>query len=246
MHKACLLLLWTIPNTSALAPANAHVVTPLISKPQLSRSSLLLANGGGDAVSTSFGGSLLRRYLDALEASPLPVKMITSATLGGIGDLIAQCLDSGGGFSAARLLAIMLTNGIYIAPLFSLLYELNERLVGEVLQLPSRTWQGATLRVTLDQLVCAPIGIFGFFWFFGLLEPLLSFSVHSLADYGALGGVIRNKLCLEYFEMLRSSWQIWVLPQLVNFSLMPAPLRVPFASVTALVWGVVQSTLANR
>ena len=34
--------------------------------------------------------------------------------------------------------------------------------------------------------------------------------------------------------------------QMINFGLMPPKLRVPFASLVALVWNVVQSLIANR
>ena len=33
---------------------------------------------------------------------------------------------------------------------------------------------------------------------------------------------------------------------MINFGLMPPKLRVPFASLVALVWNVVQSLIANR
>ena len=46
--------------------------------------------------------------------------------------------------------------------------------------------------------------------------------------------------------MLLANWRLWVLPQLVNFRLVPPALRLPFGSLVALVWGVIQSIIVNR
>ena len=37
-----------------------------------------------------------------------------------------------------------------------------------------------------------------------------------------------------------------MLPQLLNFALVPPPLRLPFANAVALVWNVVLSIAANE
>ena len=45
---------------------------------------------------------------------------------------------------------------------------------------------------------------------------------------------------------LISNWKVWVLPQLLNFKVVPPQLRLPFANVVALVWNVILSVLANK
>tara|TARA_B100000767_G_C19547623_1_gene443529 strand:+ start:603 stop:722 length:120 start_codon:yes stop_codon:yes gene_type:complete len=39
---------------------------------------------------------------------------------------------------------------------------------------------------------------------------------------------------------------VWVLPQLLNFALVPPKLRLVFANAVALVWNVVISVMVNK
>jgi len=188
------------------------------------------------------------RYMLALEAHPMPTKMATAAVLASAGDLIAQRLEKLSAFALGRLLALVAVNVLYITPLLSLLYFVNEWLVGGKLRKPAGTWVGTGLRLAFDQLVNAPLCVFGFFWAFGLANAIAAAATTGvpLPLAGELASATWSKLNVEYVAMMVSNWKIWVAPQIINFALMPPALRVPFASLVALVWNVVQSLIANR
>ncbi|KAL1500095.1 hypothetical protein AB1Y20_012769 [Prymnesium parvum] len=187
---------------------------------------------------------LWRRYTSALDAAPMRVRMATAAVLGSLSDAIAQGLE-GGQFALARHLALILVNVVYITPLLSLFYAANEWLVGEKLGLPASGWRGTGVRLAVDQLLYAPLCIYGFFWAYGLSEAVCG-RLPSLGGLPAQVPLIRAQIQREYRAMLLSNWQLWVLPQLVNFRWMPPRLRLPFGSLVALLWGVIQSIIANR
>lgn len=182
-------------------------------------------------------------YNKTLQASPILVKMTTTASLGSLSDIIAQILE-GGPFAPSRHCAIILVNALYIAPLVSFFFDTNERLVGGKLNMPADTWRGTFMRLAIDQLVYSPLFILGFFWVYGLTEALLSYHFWSggAVDYG----LIRKHVSAEYGSMLVSNWQVWIVPQLINFRFVPPIFRLPFSSLIALIWGVVQSIIANR
>ena len=66
----------------------------------------------------------------------------------------------------------------------------------------------------------------------------------SLASFSV--AAIAAKLRAEYVLTIVSNWKVWVLPQLLNFAIVPVNLRVPFANLVGLVWTVILSILANR
>lgn len=85
--------------------------------------------------------------------------------LSGTGDLIAQSIEAAvPAISMRRLLALIVVNVLYVVPIITMLYALNERLVG-VLGLRAG-WKRVGLQVVIDQAVGAPIAIAGFFYAF--------------------------------------------------------------------------------
>ena len=234
-------LLQTTAPYTRLTPKH-HTRTHPSTGPTSRAAHPLLRGGAAPAPS-----SLWRAYLAALEHRPMRTKMATAALLGGIGDAFAQLLTPADPFSAGRLLALVLVNIVYITPLLSVFYATNEWLSGIVLRLPADTVKGTGLRLAIDQLVNAPMCIYGFFWayrFAGALVSLLSGS--TIAPVGELVAATLAQIRTEYRAMILSNWKVWVLPQMANFRLVPVPLRVPFASGVALIWNVVQSIIANR
>ena len=216
--------------------------------PPLSRERAWVVLRGGAADGQQHGGYALSvcgrqwaRYTQALDGSPMLTKMATAAVLGGVGDLIAQALEGGAAIALPRFFALAIVNIVYITPLLTIFYAANERLVGDVLRLTAESWRGACVRLAVDQLIFSPLCIAGFFYAYGLTEGLL-----SGADGRGLRFAICAKLQVEFRPMLISNYKVWVVPQLLNFRLVPPALRLPFASVVALIWGVVQSVIANR
>ena len=72
------------------------------------------------------------RYLRALEETPMPTKMVTAAVLSGTGDVIAQCIEGTGSFALRRFLTLIAVNVLYIVPILTAFYAVNEWLVNKL------------------------------------------------------------------------------------------------------------------
>lgn len=225
MRGATLLLLVSLSAASALRPALAKRTQPVVMRT--------------GAVATQWS-----RYLKALEEDPMRTKMATAALLSGTGDVIAQCIEKSGPFSVRRFLTLVTVNVLYIVPILTLFYAANEWLA-ERLELKAG-WPRTGVQLAFDQLINAPIVIAGFFTSFqaatAIAEGVVTCSVPALHLVPASVG---EQLRASYVQTLISNWKIWVLPQLINFAVVPPFARVAFANMIALIWNVVLSIIAN-
>ena len=186
-------------------------------------------------------------YLRALDQHPMQTKMATAALLAASGDLFAQAISTHVPWSATRVLTLVMVNVVYITPLLTLFYAFNEWVSAKLLRLPSSTFAGTGVRLLIDQLINAPICIYGFFWAFRCTGEVVSFFSGGLVlPVAELVAATSQQIRAEYGAMLISNWKVWVIPQIANFRIVPLPLRVPFASAVALIWNVIQSIIANR
>jgi hypothetical protein len=203
--------------------------------------------GGDTSSDTNFIAKQWGRYMRALDEKPLATKMATGAVLAAVGDLIAQQLEGATSLAFGRLLNLVAVNVLYITPFLCLTYALNEWLVGTKLNVAAGTTKGTILRLLFDQFVNAPVVVLGFFCSFGLISSI-SGALFAGAPFSgaALASSTVSKLQAEYVGTMVSNWKIWIPPQLLNFAVMPPPLRVPFASCVALLWNVVLALVANR
>ncbi|KAI8601291.1 putative integral membrane protein, Mpv17/PMP22 family [Dissophora ornata] len=86
-----------------------------------------------------------------------------------------------------------------------------------------QTMTPALKRMVADQTLFAPAGLALLFTGLTVLEG---------------GGVqeIKDKLNNNYLTTLKANYAVWPIVQLVNFSLMPLQLRLPFVSVVGIAW----------
>merc|ERR1740139_2023879 len=172
-------------------------------------------------------------------------KMTTAAVLAGTGDVIAQRIEASGTFAVRRLLTLVAVNVLYIVPILTVFYAANEWLAAQ-LKLEAG-WGRTGVQLAFDQLLNAPIVIAGFFAAFqtatAIAEGLVTCSVPQL---GAVPASVGAQLRSSYLTTLLSNWKIWVLPQLVNFAVVPPYARVAFANMISLVWNVVLSVMVNK
>ena len=182
-------------------------------------------------------------YLDSLEAKPTRTKMATAAILSGTGDCIAQSLTPAP-FVLKRLVVIMTVNVVYLVPVLTAFYAANERLA-DALRLPGG-WRRTGAQLAFDQLVNAPIVIAGFFTSFQIVSAIAeACTMGILPNPRTITAAIASQLRTSYLSTVISNWQVWVLPQLLNFAFVPIFARVAFANAVALVWNVVLSVIAN-
>lgn len=179
----------------------------------------------------------------------MATKAATAAVLSGLSDVIAQLIEGTAipSLAPGRCVALILVNIFYITPLLSAMYDANEWLAADVLQLPADTWRGSVVRLSVDQLLYAPPVIYGFFWAYGMAEAIVAWVLGGTPlIWSAIRAKLWSQIALEYRGMLVSNWKLWVAPQLLSFRLLPPALRLPFGSLVAFGWGVIQSLIINR
>jgi len=170
--------------------------------------------------------------------------MATAAALSGTGDVIAQAIEASGPFALRRFLTLVAVNVLYIVPILTLFYAANEWLAAQLKLEPG--WQKTSVQLAFDQLVNAPIVIAGFFASFQTATAISEAVVRrALPNLGAVPASVGAQLRASYVSTVISNWKIWVLPQLINFAVVPPFARVAFANVIALVWNVVLSVIVN-
>ena len=144
-----------------------------------------------------------------------------------------------------RFVTLISVNVLYVVPILTLFYGWNEWLAKRLNM--EAGWPRTAVQLAFDQLVNAPIVIAGFFTAFQLATTVaeLLTAGPAAAGFGTLGLSIRSQLRTSYISTVISNWKIWVLPQLINFAIVPPYARVAFANAIALVWNVVLSAIAN-
>ena len=208
---------------------------PHILRSEVSRPQILLSAAAGPPESKS----LWSRYTLAAEQHQMTTKMATAFVLACAGDAIAQRIEGIAALSLRRMLVLGGVNVVYIVPILTFFYAVNEKLAARLKLEPGT--KRTLVQLAFDQLVNAPIVVAGFYVAFGLASAVAS---GSLASFSA--AAIAAKLRAEYVLTIVSNWKVWVLPQLLNFAIVPVNLRVPFANLVGLVWTVILSILANR
>ena len=175
----------------------------------------------------------------------MPTKMATAAVLSGTGDVIAQAMDIATPFALKRLLTLISVNIFYLVPILTAFYAANEALA-RALKL-QQGWKKTAVQLAFDQLVNAPIVVAGFFCAFQLASAVATgLTTGAMPAAHELLPSMRAQLASSWASTVVTNWKVWVLPQLVNFALIPPYGRVAFANCVALVWNVILSLIANK
>lgn len=175
----------------------------------------------------------------------MPTKLVTAALLSGTGDVVAQAIDGGtGAFALRRCLTLVSVNVLYVVPVLTIFYAMNERLA-KTLKLRDG-WRKTAIQLIFDQFINAPIVVAGFFAAFQVATAAAEFMATGVPmGPSALLYALRGQLKASYVSTIVSNWKVWILPQLINFALIPPYARVAFANAVNLVWNVLLSMIAN-
>lgn len=179
---------------------------------------------GDDDQGFNFG----RFYLRMLDKHTFITKVITSAILSSVSDLIVQKLEANEKIDLLRNVAFFLTGAVLTAPLFHVLYELFEHTI------PATNVTNLVLQVACDQLIAAPLWLLAFFPFIAVIE--------GCTDLSEIANTIRQK----YVDGLKVTWIVFPAVQVVNFTLVPKHLRVLVVNICDLVYTALLSWLAHR
>ncbi|ODQ67401.1 hypothetical protein NADFUDRAFT_81889 [Nadsonia fulvescens var. elongata DSM 6958] len=179
--------------------------------------------------------SLFRWYSKQLSQSPVLTNMITTGSLFGGGDLISQALfpvhEDGksytdgteklkiGNIDLARTSRAVIYGGVLFAPIITKWFTVISKV-----HVKSFSPIGNTLlRVAVDQMCFAPVGIAAYFTGMGLME-------------GKNFAQIKESLKANYLTTLGSNYLVWPAFQFVNFKFVPLSYRVVSANVISLFW----------
>ena len=87
------------------------------------------------------------------------------------------------------------------------------------------------MQVVLDQFVHHPLLYFPVFY-----------SLKEVVNGGTVGGGL-SKYANNYAEDLPALWKLWLPATIINFSVMPMHLRIPWVASTSLIWTCIISSM---
>lgn len=161
-------------------------------------------------------------YNNFLVRKPYLAQSIQVSVLMGAGDVLAQTFVEKKSIKEINVYRTFQFAGIgfcFIGPCLRLWYGQLEKICKH----QRHRWKMAITKVSLDQLVFAPIFLTAITTIVSLLQGM------------ELQNVIK-RLKNDYWELLRANYCIWPLAQLINFSVVPLNYQVLFVQVIAIVW----------
>ncbi|KAG6598054.1 Adenosine deaminase [Phytophthora cinnamomi] len=180
-----------------------------------------------------------------LHEAPLLTKVLTAATLSGLGDRIAQRLEASSSLavdperhtnetdsalvsaSTARTLRMMAWGGLFTAPIMHTWFHLIERAI------PGTGKVAVAKKVAADMVIMAPAMALGFF------------TVTKSMEGERLGDAFEiAKAKLQ--PTLSMNYKVWPLANLMVFSVVPFQYRTPFVNCVSLGWSTFLSGMANK
>lgn len=220
------LLLSLTPYTSStppcysLSPALAAGSLPPPHGPPAARSRPDRPEDGCDGANPGVAALLgaWRMYNRALTDAPLRAKSATAAVLNVIADLLAQVItNDGGNLDMRRLARFALFGGLFAGPAGHYWFGLLDSAVR------AGGMRGAVMKMTADQLMFSPFLLAGFFGMMALME-------------GKSRKAAKQEVVGKLPSTLTTAWKIWPIINLVNFGLVPAPMRVLFVNGLSVFW----------
>jgi len=156
----------------------------------------------------------------AIISEEMLAKMLMSAVLWTVGDVIAQKIEqrhSRALFDYFRSLRILLWGALIFTPIVSSWFEYLQH------RFPEEGFSGAVPRMLLDQLLMAPCMLALFFFYTAV--------THGRGVDAGLDKV-RNNL----FSTLKVNWTVWPAVQLINFSVTPLEHRLLVTNLVSIPW----------
>lgn len=161
--------------------------------------------------------------------------MLTNAIIFGTADTICQKFIEKKGTNKSldykRLLTIVLFGSVYAAPIGHLWYckwapkAMSAITTNKKIQ--------PVVAMAMDQLMFTPPLMFSFLFF---NEYLKNFNTKQAMQH------VKNKM----WTGLKTNWKVWPPIQLLNFTVIPSQLRVPFVNFVGLFWTIYLSYLQNN
>lgn len=211
--------------------------------------SYLCAEGDGEnfgqSSSTELGIIILLRkladaYNKALVNAPNITKILTSAFVSGLGDILIQLIamkrSGSGSVDWRRFFVFASCGGLYIAPVIGFWFNwLNSW------PLPEGTTK-TMLMLLADQTVGTFAVLSGFYFAFELAQRAIPpYSVHDLSVIDAGVDAWRKNL----WKSMKANYYCWPLINYINFTFVPLNYRVLFSNFAAVFWNMYLSNVAH-
>jgi hypothetical protein len=178
-------------------------------------------------------------YSHLLDVAPIPTKMISSAIVGGLGDILLQKINRDP-IDLRRLAVFSTVTMFYIAPTCHFWYNTLE-----VVPTPAnlRPALQNALKLIIDQTFGAAMVNMGFFFAFALSDRLYPPYEAGRESFVTAGiNSCKNNL----WPALLANWTCWPFINYVNLSIIPLKYRVLFSNFAAVFWNMFLSSVVNR
>ena len=169
--------------------------------------------------------SLFAWYSHKLDTHPLTTKCLTSGFIHGSGDICCQTFFEKDSENKSKKWDMYRTARMSFLG-FALIAPVMHNWYGTLMKsIPGRNIKATLQRLALDQFMFAP-----------LLLPTWIWSNMTLQ--GCNTNAIQSKLKLDYWDMLKANWGLWVPTQAINLGIVPNRYQVLFGNMVGLVWSV--------
>jgi protein Mpv17 len=170
-------------------------------------------------------------YSRKTHSSPIVTKALTSFTLYGIGDALAQTIFGGKRYDKTRTVRLSLYGLIVVGPFSHIWYNYLERLVEKRLRI--RSGKAVVAKVVLDQFLCAPP------------MTVLFFSYMAFTSGTGVAGAMQS-IKTQLLPTLKVNWVVWPAAQTITFGIIPLDFRVLFISLAAVFWACFLSCISTK
>lgn len=165
----------------------------------------------------------VRTYKRLLHERPFITNVLTTCTFMSSGDLISQLYQKKERVDFEQTARFALAGLIFVGPAVRGCLVMIDRIFG-----PTTSIAVVGKKLTLDQLICAPI------FLAGNITTLTLLKIQSLEQ-------VRKELDENYFSLLKLNYGFWPFVQLMNFWFIPLTYRVIFGSSASLIWNTIFS-----
>ncbi|RMX63400.1 hypothetical protein DD238_007619 [Peronospora effusa] len=206
-----------------------------------------VANIGWSAFLSQMASKDGQFYHYWLHKAPLVTKVLTAATLSGVGDRLAQHIEATDvpstnlkrqpshlekeegivSPSTARTLRMVVWGGLFTAPIMHTWFHIIDRVIPGVGTLV------VAKKVAADMVIVAPAMNLGFFIVTKTMEGA---RLSDAVDFATA----------NLPPTLVMSYKVWPVANLVVFSLVPLQYRTPFVNCVSLGWSTFLSIIANK
>eukprot|EP00455_Lapot_gusevi_P049704 TRINITY_DN709_c0_g1_i3.p1 TRINITY_DN709_c0_g1~~TRINITY_DN709_c0_g1_i3.p1 ORF type:complete len:187 (-),score=2.28 TRINITY_DN709_c0_g1_i3:137-697(-) len=174
---------------------------------------------------------IFQRYWKLLETRPVLTQSVSAGLIMGAGDALEQTIErsqNGHKFDVWRTLRMTSYGLIFVGPVVGKWFRYLERIAPA-----HHGFRSVFKKVLIDQVVFAPLTTVGFFAAMGAME-------------GKRSHEIRAKLENSFVDTMIVNYYIWPAVQLINFYLVPLPMRVFFVNMVGLGYNAFLSKMNHQ